>query len=153
MREIKYRGLREDGNGFAYGYVNYKHASYVIYEHYIIYPSMSDPCGDHIVECYIVDPNTVGQYTGLKDKNGKEIYEGDILQCYSDKNIYGGKLENPKIDIYNVEWDKENGRWGRKRPYNKTFELLWGLEQEYLSKWYTKIGNIYQNPELLENRS
>jgi len=68
------------------------------------------------------------QYTGLKDKNGKEIYEGDILQFY--KNHKDNKAE--KIIKEVVEWSGQG--W---QPYDMT------TESEI-------IGNIYENPELLK---
>ncbi len=90
------------------------------------------------------------QCTGLSDKNGKEIYEGDIIQStceivnlVSDKNT--GKF---KIESYEVRWQEDEGRWGRWR--NEKFELLYGLNKQYLLKWYEIIGNIYENPELLK---
>lgn len=78
----------------------------------------------------------VMQYTGLKDRNGREIYEGDILQL-TDKREDG---------ICIVQWDKEYCAFGARRPEeqeNYAHFLLAG----YLA---SVIGNIYENPELLK---
>ena len=67
------------------------------------------------------------QYTGLKDKNGKEIYEGDVI--HSPEAIV---IDSPKLD-WEVKWERHY--W---TPFNK-----WGLYE------FEIIGNIYENPELL----
>ena len=78
----------------------------------------------------------VMQYTGLKDKNGKEIYEGDIVSMFHD------------TQFSEVKWNSEYGCWEIKVQlsiHNEGWDLLGNhLEQCEV------IGNIYENPELLE---
>lgn len=93
--------------------------------------------------CY-VDPDTVGQYTGLKDKNGKEIYEGDII---------GGKARSgDKMILHVVFYEDSEGRF--KAGLNGTKERYsfgcCGLEDAQWMQRKTIIGNIYDNPELLK---
>ena len=95
-----------------------------------------------------VDPETVGQYTGLKDKNGVEIYEGDIVSAWSEGYNHKGEIRwrfegQPSIIIYpafsNQNFWKLHGERGNGNAFsdNKTDD---GVEI---------IGNIYENPELL----
>lgn len=88
---------------------------------------------------------TVMQYTGLRDKNGVEIYEGDVLHW---QTVH----DDPEIVAMNngnvlVEW--EYGMWVvQNAPRNGLWKCVDDMETEN-SETYQVIGNIYENPELL----
>lgn len=93
-------------------------------------------------ECIEVDPKTIGDYTGLTDRNNKMIFEGDIVKHY---------IKNPEIvKIYIVEWknrlSKFVGRYKGDEYYGKKYAYA-ELHEQLI---YEVIGNIYDNPELLE---
>ena len=126
-REIKFRG-RNVKHGWLTGYYFVNRGV-----HFIVEDGIADPLNTW--EDYAVDPGTVGQYTGLQDKDGKEIYEGDII---------GGS--NGSINGYEwpfkllIKWNDE--RCGFNTP-------AWGYMDS--THYYDVIGNIHDNPELLED--
>ena len=151
-REIKFRGFHIDENGKEKVYVNgewvkgYWVYGVPVFEEDRCYIIQNLFICDH---CYLctgcvneqVIPETVGQYTGLKDKDGKEIFEGDILHVnyHSEKDV-------------TIVWD--DGAFHFK-AINRFLGCLPGellalccIQKEV--EVYKKIGNIYENPELLE---
>lgn len=109
-----------------------------------------------------VDPSTIGQYTGLTDKNGNKIFEGDIIRYADlyDYNCYLERIDNTeaydKIDFGHI-WTVDEIVYGIKTGY-PAFDLNnhdWdcnGLSElnESGNYFYEVIGNIHDNPELLK---
>lgn len=94
-------------------------------------------CGEWVevwkIDGYEIDPATVGQFTGLLDKNGKKIFEGDIV-----KDTAGG--------IYKVVYDAEYMRFAFDDG------IKWGLEGFESLNDFEVIGNAFDNPKLLEEQ-
>lgn len=132
-REIKFRGKRLDNNEWVYGSLclDPYRGDAEISDHDDINLMMVD-----------VNPDTVGQFTGLEDNNGKEIYEGDILDCTVFDFNGNDKQYRVKIEWCYTEFCGfvigKGGVW-----WNLHF--LWEQDDEI-----EVIGNIYDNPELLK---
>ena len=94
---------------------------------------------DSYDECE-VDPETVGQFTGLMDKNGNEIYEGDIVGCH-----------NPRIK-HLIFYNEKQGRFmaALNGDIENDFVCVCGLDESRWTGSKEVIGNIYDNPGLLK---
>jgi len=136
MREIKFRGMTEAGEWFYGGYVKRNNAHYILdgeCDHVEV-----DGREANILHFHIVKYKTVGEYTSLKDKNGVEIYEGDIVS----------------FDSFIWQIEEMWCGWRLMEPKN-AFNTI-GLDRKPLKDWpelLEVIGNIWENPELLEKPS
>jgi hypothetical protein len=148
MREILFRGqTRRFGekvwmNGekvpsnWVYGGVCFgKGAFSIIYDY-------MDEEGEKPIEKHVVYTDTVGQYTGLCDKNGKKIFEGDICQIKGISYID----ETPFV----IEWNNDWGSWYWR---NLDFGSATDSFTHSIAKMSKVIGNIHDNPELLNYES
>lgn len=125
MREILFRGKRIDKSEWVYG--SYCYAELLNksgYEHLIIEQSAEGKSHNVVVE-------SVGQYTGLTDKNGTKIFEGDIVTMPR----YGSGKHKSVVYFKNGKFAVNGSNYNFKDICPRNMEV---------------IGNIYDNPELLE---
>ena len=155
MRTIKFRGIKKRGDDWTYGGL-VKEACGDVW----IFPEGDTYCnagGDFYSEnepgIRMVKPETVGQFTGLTDVNGKEIYEGDIIVQHGDDmpGIRGA-----------VVYDEANARFGMAYTnywesgsvtHFDTLERVKCYSDRNRKLTYEVIGNIHDNPELLETNN
>ena len=134
IREVIFRGKRTDNGKWVKGYLYITHIG-------------SHEIGSYDAEINIerltfdVIPETVGQYTGLTDKNGKRIFEGDIVRYGTNTN----RADNEEIYEVVFETRGGSGYFGIRISEIET----WQFCLEVPAKLMEVIGNIHDNPELL----
>ncbi len=118
-REIKFRGEKTEGGKWVYGFYQ---------EHPLAYCHIQNSSNDW----FPVFADTVGQYIGVDDKNGKEIYEKDIV------------LIDGEDEYFVVEWGVDTARFVmNSETLTVDFDNYWGYQIEV-------IGNVYENADLLK---
>lgn len=121
MREILFRGKSKDNGEWVEGSL----IAYADGDCFICCEELKD-----VLNKYQIDSKTVGQYTGLKDKNFKMIFEGDIVEYHE--------------GIAKITWEETEALFGIKQDNDvRDFNSYWGQDLEV-------IGNIHDNPELLK---
>ena len=169
MREIKFRGKDANGKWFFGDLHQWNNGEVYIGVHDDSWTddglhSQSYPTFQEI------NPDTVGQFTGLLDKNGKEIYEGDILHVIEYENIGFVELTSEEIEIFTIDELKgkiideyttpiefEEGAFlmsssSEEKNHNDTFfnALFGDMHHSHPIFDFEVIGNIYDNLELLK---
>lgn len=148
MREILFRGKRTENDEWVFG--DLRHIFY-------------GECYPHIVDnsnglnnsvCGLeVDPATVGQFTGLTDRNGVKIFGGDIVAV----KVYNSSI----FENYKVVWFVGNGGFHLFRPKREKMDVGWDAKRGEIGygtdlndlvirqRMVEVIGNVHDNPELL----
>lgn len=132
MRQIKFRGKRENTGEWVFGDLQIGDGEHI--------PMISETSCGHDPCYFQVEENTIGQFTGLNDKNGKEIYEGDILH-------FAGIISDYSYSV--VQWNNEICAWCIRLRYESNVGC--NPLGEWTKNYHIEVvGNIHDNPEFLK---
>ena len=143
MREILFRGKRTINGDWVYGDFVHGNERKSLRDSIFVYDSETQSFND-----YEINPSTLGQYTGLTDKNGKRVFEWDILHIAKIADGLGGYYQPPLDYPVNVvvKWDLCAWMWETLCEDKRyiSFPDAWCHYE------FEIIGNVHDNPELLE---
>lgn len=133
MREILLRGQRKDNREWVFGCLLQDKDLNKCWIEFFDYYSSETGLERDCIQCEVL-PETIGQYTGLIDKNGKKIFEGDIIE--------------------NHDFNAEDGEYGVVEYSDGAFEINGNgisstFHENYWGQECKVVGNIYDDPELL----
>jgi uncharacterized phage protein (TIGR01671 family) len=143
MREILFRGKDNDSEEWVYGFYTYVPNSEGALTHKIIATNSYGSTEYHVA------PETVGQYTGLDDKNGVKIFEGDIVQptLFEIEDVADVQFVYGTFGIEWVSCKKDKTMHSSDQLHNlRRFD-------DGVNKYVEVIGNIHDNPELLNKET
>ena len=129
-REILFRGWNKKNKRWLYGY-------YFTYRgnHFISPDDKVNPLDTY--EDYVIDADTVGQYTGMKDTNGVKIFEGDIIESNGSRHL--------------MQYNERKAMF--VTALVGALYITCGINQEWINEWKKVIvGNVYENKELIETK-
>lgn len=143
MREILFRAKRIDDGKWVEGY--YAELKWCNKPFHVILPPKSDiDSGSTLYDLHVIDPETLCQFTGLTDKNGKHIWENDIISI----NTYD--YTEPQEDFFGwVMYSEGCACWCIQLPDEEKCIPLCECEGSYQTDRFIE-GNVFDNLELLE---
>lgn len=142
MRDIRFKAKRIDNGEWVEGFYCKRKTRY--YDNIGFHDEYKNciivEFSDGGIDWCDVDPSTICQYTGLTDKNGRKIWENDIVK-YTDMITYAEKIDR-------IEWNETHASFVRLHKIKMGFQYL--NIDEFIANRCEVIGNIFDNPELLE---
>ena len=142
MRDILFRGKRIDNGKWVYGFYDGQQIRTYYDRNYKMLTTIDERTHAIIHSFHRVIAGTVGEYTGLTDKNGKRIFEGDILEFLDDDG---------EKSLYIVRWSDDYSGWATKSTNMKCDDETMDC-WEHFRECHEVVGNIYENDNISELR-